>query len=620
MWGQVEGGHMVDMKAAKSVNANVINVAAVPHGVGTWIGSVKPLPAFRMSMRNGWKADVDELNKAGIAVWTSFNTTAFEPEVFREYGLDPELYYARNEKGEPQQNMGGFYSKEGKVFSSCPNNPNWMALERDITLLFAENGFGGVMYDLGVLADDAVMFCHCDHCKAKWKKYLDAKGLVPETPLPLLKNGKDMGQAINRAHLRWRYACVEEDWMTVRNAVKAKYPNFVLGPNSSDKESDNTAAAAIMGRGKVYDFLDFEEWGHSAAPYSAACSCLLGRADGGGKPVVMLWNGGDINADGAQAKIALAEASATGEFAQNFPSAREYNDFLRHHEQYFANATSAANVGVVYSAWSREFYDAPKKSHAYFWFGQMLLDLHVPFDYLLAEYDLTPQNLSRYKALILPDVGCLSDEQVSALSKYVKGGGAIYATHGTGKYNEDLRPRSPSAIATLADRATSEAFRKEIGKGRVAYNPGLPEKDYWDKNQRDLGKAKQLSFPSPPPADIKDALKWVLQKHLPIEIAAKSSTMVTVRRQNDRMLVHLVNYNTYPDGKELTPDRNIAIRLRIPRDSEVRSVSVLSPDSKEDRTLEGWKVEKDELSMRLDELDSYAVMVVNLKATGPEKF
>src|SRR6476659_3411801 len=113
MWGQVEGGHMVDVKTAKSLNANVINVAAVPHGVGTWIGSVKPLPAYKMGMRNGWKADLDELNKAGIAVWTSFNTSAFEPDVFRDYGLDPERYYARNDKGKPQQHFGGFYSKEG---------------------------------------------------------------------------------------------------------------------------------------------------------------------------------------------------------------------------------------------------------------------------------------------------------------------------------------------------------------------------------------------------------------------------------------------------------------------------------------------------------------------------
>ena len=80
----------------------------------------------------------------------------------------------------------------------------------------------------------------------------------------------------------------------------------------------------------------------------------------------------------------------------------------------------------------------------------MLLDMHVPFEYLLAEHDLTPQILSRYKALILPDVGCLSNDQVSALTAYVKGGGAIYATHEMGKYDEDLRPRTTSAIETLA--------------------------------------------------------------------------------------------------------------------------------------------------------------------------
>ena len=513
IWDQDESGHMVNVKMAKSMNANVVNVAAVPHGVGTWIGSVKPLETYKMGLKKSWKADLDELNKAGIAVWTSFNTTAFEPEVFKKYGMDPERYYARNEKGEPQQHLGGAFSKEGKVFSSCPNNPNWMALERDITLLFAENGFGGVFYDVGVLADDADMFCHCEYCKAKWKKHLPAAGLDLETLMPVAKTGRDMSQAVNRDHLRWRYACIAEDWMTVRNAVKAKYPKFVLGPNSSDKEPDNTSAAALTGRSGVYDFLDFEEWGHGAAPYSAACSCLLGRADGNGRPVLMLWNGGDIHTD-VQAKIALAEAYATGEFSQNFVSAAEFNDFLRFHEEYFSNSTSAANVGIVFSAWSREFYDVPRKSHAYYWFGQMLLDMHVPFDYLLAEHDLNPETLGRYKALILPDVGCLSNEQISALTEYVKGGGAIYATHGTGKYNEDLQPRTPSAIEILAGHAPSKAFRAEVGGGRIAYNPGLPEKDYWDKNPRDLNKTKQLTLPGPPAEGIKDALDWVFQKNL----------------------------------------------------------------------------------------------------------
>jgi hypothetical protein len=401
-----------------------------------------------------------------------------------------------------------------------------MALERDITLLFAENGFGGIFYDVGVLADDAVMFCHCDCCKAKWKKHLAASKLDPETPLPVAKSGKDMTQSVNRDHLRWRYACVEEDWMVVRNAVKGKYPNFVLGPNSSNKESDMTAAATIMGQSELYDFLDFEEWGHGGAPYSVACSHLLGRAAGNGKPVLVLWNGGEIN-NAAQAAIAFAEASATGSFCQNFPGAKEYYEFVKCHEEYLRNFTSMANVGIVYSPWSREFYEGPQKRHACWWFGQMLLDMHVPFDYLVAERDLTPQSLSRYKALILPDLGCLSNDEISALTVYVNGGGAIYATHGMGKYDEDLQRRTPWAIETLSGTAASKPFRKEIGSGRVAYNPGLPEKDYWEKNSRDLNTVKQLTFPTPPPADVKDALDWVFQKNLPIEIEAKSSTMVT---------------------------------------------------------------------------------------------
>ena len=80
-----------------------------------------------------------------------------------------------------------------------------------------------------------------------------------------------------------------------------------------------------------------------------------------------------------------------------------------------------------------------------------------------------------------------------------------------------------------------------------------------------------------------------------------------------------MNFNTYPDGKVLTPDRNIAIRVCIPADSDVATVKSLSPDSKEDRTLNGWKMENGKLSMTLDELESYTVIVVNLKASSPKK-
>ena len=253
------------------------------------------------------------------------------------------------------------------------------------------------------------------------------------------------------------------------------------------------------------------------------------------------------------------------------------------------------------------------------WFGQILLDLHVPFEYLLAEHDLTPQILSRYKALILPDVGCLSNEQVSALTAYVKGGGAIYATHEMGKFDEDLQPRTPWVIESLSGNRTSEAFRKKIGNGRIAYHPGLPEKDYWEKNPRDLAKSKEVSFPTPPPADVTDALDWVFQKNLPIEIEAKSSTMVTLHRQKERILVHLVNYNTYPDGKQITPDRNIVIHVNIPPESDIATVVAISPDSKEGHTLKGWKMENGKLSMTLGELESYTVLAVTLKASSPKK-
>src|SRR5690606_24014040 len=97
--------HMIKLDAAKSVNANVVNVYPAPEREVSWAGSLKPLPMMVEGMDKAWRADVEELHKAGIAVWTSYTTISFEPEIFEEYGLDPETYYARDPEGNRQPHL-----------------------------------------------------------------------------------------------------------------------------------------------------------------------------------------------------------------------------------------------------------------------------------------------------------------------------------------------------------------------------------------------------------------------------------------------------------------------------------------------------------------------------------
>ncbi len=288
---------------------------------------------------------------------------------------------------------------------------------------------------------------------------------------------------------------------------------------------------------------------------------------------------------------------------------------MAQNEDLFRDSKSLANVGVVVSLWSRAFHEIPKGEHAAWKFGQMLVDLHVPFDYLIAERDLTEDVLSRYDTLVLPNVACLTDEQVEVIDAFLRNGGGVYATGETGRYDTEMSPRSPGAVDTWAGEAVSAPFQREVGAGRLAAHPGLPEKEYWDANPRDPQKETPLRMPTPPTESVRDALAWVLRDSLPLETDAEPSTALVPMGQDDRLILHCVNYNAYPDGKEVTPDRDISLRLALPEGRAVKAVRVVSPDWDEARTVEGWTVEDGRLEATLDELVHYAVCVVDLASS-----
>jgi hypothetical protein len=77
-----------------------------------------------------------------------------------------------------------------------------------------------------------------------------------------------------------------------------------------------------------------------------------------------------------------------------------------------------------------------------------LLDARIAFD-LILEDDLKPAQLARYKAILLPNVAWLSDAQVAQLNAYVKSGGSLLTSFETGLYDENGKPRTDFALASL---------------------------------------------------------------------------------------------------------------------------------------------------------------------------
>ena len=118
---------------------------------------------------------------------------------------------------------------------------------------------------------------------------------------------------------------------------------------------------------------------------------------------------------------------------------------------YFEDSDPRASVAVVYSRLTRDNY-AGKTPAAYLasYQGaeQALVYNHVPSRTLLDE-DLTADRLSEFKAVLLPNVACLSDDSCEALRQYVEGGGTIIASYETSLYDENERFRGEFGLADV---------------------------------------------------------------------------------------------------------------------------------------------------------------------------
>ena len=68
---------------------------------------------------------------------------------------------------------------------------------------------------------------------------------------------------------------------------------------------------------------------------------------------------------------------------------------------------------------------------------------------MFTKIDLEPERLSKYRALLLPNVAMLGDRQCNQIREYVRRGGSIMASFETGLYDEDLKPRADFGLADL---------------------------------------------------------------------------------------------------------------------------------------------------------------------------
>jgi hypothetical protein len=140
-----------------------------------------------------------------------------------------------------------------------------------------------------------------------------------------------------------------------------------------------------------------------------------------------------------------------GEDRRWLDPAHKYFEWMARHDAHFVNKRSIANLGVVIGQRTQLFYKPPRGALMREYMDGMyyaLLEGRFLFDFV-HEDKLSPAELAKYSALLLPNTALLSDEQCRQLRAYVDGGGSLLATFETGMYTERNERRADFGLADV---------------------------------------------------------------------------------------------------------------------------------------------------------------------------
>ena len=142
-----------------------------------------------------------------------------------------------------------------------------------------------------------------------------------------------------------------------------------------------------------------------------------------------------------------------GEDRRELETPKKYFAWTANHDPHFTNKRTVANLGVVIGQSTHLFYKPQADANMQQFLNGMyyaLLEGRFLFDFV-HEDRLEPERLSKYSALILPNIALLSDAQCEQLRAYVKAGGSLLATFETSLYDENGDARKNFGLADIFD-------------------------------------------------------------------------------------------------------------------------------------------------------------------------
>ncbi len=356
--------------------------------------------------------------------------------------------------------------KAGDLFITCVNSPYYNehipAILTEVSNLYHPEGFTDNSWS--GLGRDSI--CYCENCK---KSFREKTG----NEIPLTKNWDDQ---VYCQWIRWNYDRRLEIWdLNNRTTKSAGGPDCVWsGMNGS----------SISGQSK--SFRDYKEICQRADIImldSQARSDADGfqqNADSGklihgllgwdklipesmaqyqmGRPTFRL-----ASKPVAEARMWMIEGMAGGiqpwwhyvsashEDRRIYHTAAPIFNWHKTNEEFLINRKPVATIGVVWSQQNMDFYgrDETELMVELPWRGiiQALIRARIP--YVPVHADHIDRDAKSLAALVLPNLGLMTDSQIASVKRFAENGGGLLATGESSLYDEWGNRRSDYALGDL---------------------------------------------------------------------------------------------------------------------------------------------------------------------------
>jgi putative glycosyl hydrolase-like family 6 (GHL6) protein len=396
----------------------------------------------------------------GLAVLARMDSNRTAEDFFQAH---PD-WFARRQSGEP-------YRADDK-YVTCVNGPYYdeyipgilrEIVERSHPEGFADNSWSGLQRN---------SICYCDNCARKFRNQTGS-------PLPARKNWDD---AAYRKWIEWSYARRVEIWDQNNRVTKAAGgPHCLwLGMNSGSITSQSNSLRDFREIARRSEFLLLDHQSRSDATgfqQNADAGKLVHGLLGWDKVIIesmALYQVRVASKPEPEARMWMLEGIAGGigpwwhmvgafhDDRRMYRTPEKVFQWHRQNEQYLVNRAPVAAVGIVWSQQNTDFFgrdeaaelvDAPYRG-----FAQALLRARIP--YLPVHVD-DIESQAALAALVLPNLGALSDAQCQSVRRFA-GRGGVVASGSTSLYTENGDARRDFALADLfgAHAATPDSGRK----------------------------------------------------------------------------------------------------------------------------------------------------------------